>query len=139
MSLPLCRGRVVSLENRKKSWITFKYERLPNICYWCGRLDHSDWDCDIWLESEGSLTNDQKQFGPGLLESPFFPSRRSVVAILGFHKSKRSPSSTSVAHGNEDRSEPVDMSHDELPLAPEPTVVHAPEKTGPPLSFHLRE
>ena len=55
VSLSLCRGRVVSLENRKKTWITFKCERLPNICYWCGRLDHNDRDCKIWLESEGSL------------------------------------------------------------------------------------
>ena len=33
VSLPLCRGRVISLENGKSLWITFKYERLPNICY----------------------------------------------------------------------------------------------------------
>ena len=55
VTLPLCRGRVVSLEKGKKTWITFKYERLPNICYWCGRLDHNDRDCEIWLDSEGSL------------------------------------------------------------------------------------
>ena len=33
VSLPLCRGRVISLENGKNLWITLKYERLPNICY----------------------------------------------------------------------------------------------------------
>ena len=43
------------MENGKKSWVTFKYERLPNICYWCGRMDHSNRDSEIWLDSEGSL------------------------------------------------------------------------------------
>ena len=72
ISLPLCRGRVVSMENGKKSWVTFKYERLPNICYWCGRMNHSDHDCEIWLDSEGSLVETQKQFGPSLRAPPFF-------------------------------------------------------------------
>ena len=36
VSLPLCRGRLVSLNNQTEVWVTFKYERLPNICYWCG-------------------------------------------------------------------------------------------------------
>ena len=36
LSLPLCRGRLISLENGKKTWVSFKYERLPNMCYWCG-------------------------------------------------------------------------------------------------------
>ena len=30
---PLCRGRVVTLENGEQSWVIFKYERLPNLCY----------------------------------------------------------------------------------------------------------
>lgn len=60
VTLPLCRGQIISLENDKNIWITFKYEHLPNVCYWCGCLKHDDKDCDLWLESEGSLTNDQK-------------------------------------------------------------------------------
>lgn len=32
-SLPLCRGRLVSLKKEKQTWISFKYERLPNLCY----------------------------------------------------------------------------------------------------------
>lgn len=35
--LPLCRGRLISVgEGGKQVWISFKYERLPNLCYWCG-------------------------------------------------------------------------------------------------------
>ena len=52
---PLCRGRVIKLEEGGKTWVNFKYERLPNICYWCGCFDHSDKDCDLWIQSKGSL------------------------------------------------------------------------------------
>ena len=33
ISLPLCRGRVVTFESGKKIWVSFKYEQLPNLCY----------------------------------------------------------------------------------------------------------
>lgn len=36
VSLPLCRSHIISLEEGTESWVSFKYERLPNICYWCG-------------------------------------------------------------------------------------------------------
>ena len=112
VTLSLCRGRVVSLENGKKTWITFKYERLPNICYWCGRLDHNDRDCEIWLESEGSLTENQKQFGPSLHAPPFSPTRRSVMAVPGFYTPKRksvTPPASETRH--EQRDQPTTFHH----------------------------
>lgn len=30
---PIYRGRVVTLENGKKTCVSFKYEQLPNLCY----------------------------------------------------------------------------------------------------------
>lgn len=33
VSLPLCCNRIISLEEGTKTWVSFKYERLPNICY----------------------------------------------------------------------------------------------------------
>ena len=30
---PLCCGRVVTMENGEQSWVVFKCERLPNLCY----------------------------------------------------------------------------------------------------------
>lgn len=56
ITLPLCRGRIFTLDNRLKEWVSFKYERLPNVCYWCGQLNHFDGDCERWLESSGTLT-----------------------------------------------------------------------------------
>ena len=55
ITIPVSRGRMVSLGQGKEIWVSFKYECLPNICYWCGYLTHDDRDCDTWLESEGSL------------------------------------------------------------------------------------
>ena len=36
ITMLLCRGRLISLKDDKQVWVSFKYERLPNICYWCG-------------------------------------------------------------------------------------------------------
>lgn len=58
INLPACRGRVITLPNGSKSWVKFKYERLPSICYWSGHLDHDDKDCDLWIQSNGTLTSE---------------------------------------------------------------------------------
>ena len=35
---PLCRGRKVNFEDDLEGWVSFQYERLPNICFSCGML-----------------------------------------------------------------------------------------------------
>ena len=134
VSLPLCRGRVMSLEKGKKSWVTFKYECLPNICYWCGKMDHSDCDCEIWLDSEGSLAETQKQFGPSLCAPPFFPSKRSVVAVPGFYSQKRT---VPKSHAIEARPEYGSESNDESRAMAELMVVHNLESSDSSLKAHL--
>ena len=47
ITLPLCRGRVITLPSGEKTWINFKYEQLPSLCYWCGQVNHDDKDCDL--------------------------------------------------------------------------------------------
>lgn len=44
---PLCRGRKIGPSDGKEGWVNFKYERLPNLCYWCGRLTHHDKECSV--------------------------------------------------------------------------------------------
>ena len=67
----------------------FKYERLPSLCFWCGCLTHDDRDCELWAESEGSLTPESQEFGPWLKAAPFMPSRRYMVKVPGFFTGKK--------------------------------------------------
>ena len=53
INTPLCRGWRFFSSQGEQGWVSFKYERLPNLCYWCGCLSHGDRDCEIWLDSEG--------------------------------------------------------------------------------------
>ena len=85
ITIPLCRGRLIKLKDDKQVWVSFKYERLPNICYWCGQLTHNDKDCEIWIESEGTLRNDQKEFGPSLHAPPFVVSKKNTIMVPGYY------------------------------------------------------
>lgn len=86
ITIPLCRGRVITLPSGEKTWINFKYERLPSLCYWCGRLNHDDRDCDLWMESNETLSTKQQQFGPFLCAPPFKTMGKDVIYISGFFK-----------------------------------------------------
>ena len=88
ISLPLCKGRLIALEDSREHWVSFKYERLPNLCYWCGLLTHGDKDCNKWIDSEGSLQQKDQQFGPWLRTPPFQASRKNVINVPGFFAKK---------------------------------------------------
>lgn len=51
---PLCCGRTITWDQGRDRWVYFLYERLPNLCYWCGLLSHDDKGCVVWLNSKGS-------------------------------------------------------------------------------------
>ena len=57
---PFCKGRIIKLDGGEKVWVNFRYERLPNICYWCGCFDHGDKDCNFWIQSKGTLKPEQQ-------------------------------------------------------------------------------
>ncbi|GKV52195.1 hypothetical protein SLEP1_g58784 [Rubroshorea leprosula] len=48
---PLRRGMKLSLKD-EPIWVSFRYERLQNFCYCCGKLDHVDRDCELGLEMD---------------------------------------------------------------------------------------
>lgn len=58
VSKPHCRGHRVVLNDKEEVWVSLKYEKLPNFCYWCGKVSHIDKKCDKWLSSEGTLHAD---------------------------------------------------------------------------------
>lgn len=60
-------------------WVEFKYERLPVFCYLCGRLDHDEKECLVWLRSAGPITAEDKQFGPWLRATPERLQKSHVV------------------------------------------------------------
>ncbi|KAL0009194.1 hypothetical protein SO802_010696 [Lithocarpus litseifolius] len=94
ISLPLCHGRVIALDDDKVQWVSFKYERLPNLCYWCGCLTHNDRDCDLWIDSEGTLIEADKQYGPWIKASPFTGYHKAIVTVPGYY-AKTQPRKTS--------------------------------------------
>jgi len=66
----------------------FKYERKPNLCYWCGCLTHADKDCDLWLNNKGTLSVENQQFGSWLRAPPFVPLKKSMVHVPRFYEKK---------------------------------------------------
>ena len=65
------------------------HERLPNICYWCGCLNHSDKDCERWIESDGNLKVEDREYGPWIQAIPSNQNRKSVVRVLGFYEARK--------------------------------------------------
>lgn len=89
LSLPLCHGCLISLGNEKQTWVSFKYERLPNLYYWCGRLTNDDKDREIWIDNEGTLQSDQRQFGPSIRAPVFVLLKKNVINVLGFYSTRK--------------------------------------------------
>ena len=59
ISQPLCRGCLVNVRDSQTQWISFKYECMPNFCYWCGVMNHDEKDCRMWVSNQGTLKEDQ--------------------------------------------------------------------------------
>ena len=86
---PLSRGRVVTLETGKKTWISFRYKRLLNLCYWCGSLDHDDKDCEVWVQSEGNLDLSKKKYDSRIRAEPVYLSNKNVVHVPGYFEGRK--------------------------------------------------
>ena len=83
VSKPICRGRKIAINTDEFIWVAFKYEKLPNFCYWCGRVSHADKECEIWLASKGKLTQEQQEYGAWLHALPHNPGKISVTTVSG--------------------------------------------------------
>uniref|UniRef100_A0A7N2R4N7 CCHC-type domain-containing protein n=1 Tax=Quercus lobata TaxID=97700 RepID=A0A7N2R4N7_QUELO len=141
VTLPLCRGQIFKLGNGSKGWVSFKYEQLPNVCYWCGRLNHVDKDCDRWIQSSGTLTKEDHEYVSWLCASPLLAHNNSVLVVPGFYETKKkeigmdskqrgktSTGTHGAARGREDTVEQGGISVD-VPLCDKMNVVNAPIMT----------
>ena len=93
------------MDNDQERQVSFKYERLPNFCYWCGRVDHGDKDCAIWLANPDSLNQSDQQFGPWMRASVDNGSRRTAVTVDG-HTAENHDSTESNTHPPENEVQP---------------------------------
>jgi len=91
---PLCRGLKITLDGGNTGWVSFKYERLPSICYWCGYLIHRDKDCDLWINSEGTLTEKDRKYGVRLRAPLSNQIRKTTVVVPGFYQQKKDSKSS---------------------------------------------
>ena len=57
---------MLSVPGKGKVLATFRYERLSDFCYICGKLDHQEQDCDevVRLKKEGKRAN--REYGAWL-------------------------------------------------------------------------
>lgn len=46
-SEPLTKGCWLPRDNNKDTWVEFRYERLQDFCYCCGRLGHTNNECSF--------------------------------------------------------------------------------------------
>ena len=60
------------------------YERLPNICYWCGSVSYDDKDCSIWLRNKDTLSVEEQQFGSWIRAPLFNLAKKSFAEVKGY-------------------------------------------------------
>ncbi|KAF3964505.1 hypothetical protein CMV_011216 [Castanea mollissima] len=83
VSEPLCRGRRVVLNDKDEVWVSLKYEKLSNFCYWCGKVSHTEKECDKWLASKGTLSVEQQEYGAWLRALPHNPGKAVSTKVSG--------------------------------------------------------
>ncbi|KAK7845528.1 uncharacterized protein CFP56_009255 [Quercus suber] len=90
VSKSLSRGRKLWDNGVAVGWVSFRYERLPNFCYWCGCLLHEDRECDLWLGNKGKTPLEQRQFGPWLRAETDYHFRKPWSSGVGSECEKAS-------------------------------------------------
>ncbi|XP_048422913.1 uncharacterized protein LOC103963932 [Pyrus x bretschneideri] len=52
---PLFKGCWIRREPNKETWVEFRYERLQDFCYKCGRIGHINTECSAEMSGEGEV------------------------------------------------------------------------------------
>ncbi|GMY05644.1 hypothetical protein FCV25MIE_00883, partial [Fagus crenata] len=77
---PIPRGRVVTFNSLGQMWVSFKYERLPWLCFHCGLIGHLERDCVSRLKNASSSLGGVQQYGP-CLQASELPSHRRGLEV----------------------------------------------------------
>lgn len=56
-------GCYISREEGNQHWVTYKYERLADFCYKCGKLDHTDRACVLEIQDEEVTKDPVTEYG----------------------------------------------------------------------------
>lgn len=89
VSKPPCRSHKITMDDGINGWVSFKFERLPNICYWCGCLIHNDKDCGLQFDGEGTLSIESRQYGAWMCAPPFNLVKKSMIVVHDFMQNIR--------------------------------------------------
>ena len=84
ISKPLRRGAYIADLDGARTWVKFKYERLPLFCYYCGFLRHDLKHCAKHFEAQKTGEGVQYQYGEWLKTNggrSRFPSKRDMGNI----------------------------------------------------------
>ncbi|KAB2600004.1 hypothetical protein D8674_010275 [Pyrus ussuriensis x Pyrus communis] len=52
---PLFKGCWIRRDLDKETWVEFRYERLQDFCYTCGRIRHINTECSVEMSGEGAV------------------------------------------------------------------------------------
>lgn len=74
---PIPRGRLVTFHSLGQMWVSFKYERLPWLCFHCGIIGHLERECVLRLREDKKNEDTMKQYGPWLRAAEFVQRRRA--------------------------------------------------------------
>ncbi|XVF51709.1 hypothetical protein PTKIN_Ptkin04bG0206200 [Pterospermum kingtungense] len=92
---PLKKGCWLTIIGGKRVWTTFKFERLPDFCFVCGRLTHLEKDCQKAVELQMSNQPVLKCFDHSL--------RADGLKVNSFLSSVRASNGSSVPLSNDQK------------------------------------
>ena len=100
----LVRGKKIKFGDNDHRWVFFKYERLPNFCYICGKLGHGEKECKEGVSPRGSGSEGAYQYGAWLRGEP---GKRAFNNLEHHHSSASDHSSPELrhTHGSQGRKE----------------------------------
>ncbi len=85
---PIPRSRLVTFSAVRQMWVSFKYERLPWLCFGCGIIGHLERDCGSLPGNGSGSSRGIQQYGPWFQASDPSSRRRGYGrAVLERSKS----------------------------------------------------